>query len=65
MGAQTELIGLSPSIVQIRQAIERVAPTGSRVLITGHVGCGQEVVAHLLHLRLGSLRRDQLPRYAS
>ena len=34
-----------------RQQIERVAPTGSRVLIAGPAGCGKEVAARLLHLR--------------
>lgn len=50
-GIQTELIGVSPAVIQLRQAIDRVAPTGSRVLITGPAGCGKEVVARLVHLR--------------
>ncbi|KAF0143151.1 MAG: two-component system NtrC family nitrogen regulation response regulator NtrX [Rhodospirillaceae bacterium] len=49
-GAQTELIGASSAIVQLRQIIERVAPTGSRLLITGPPGCGKEVVARLVHI---------------
>jgi two-component system nitrogen regulation response regulator NtrX len=35
----------------VRQQIDRVAPTGSRVLITGPAGSGKEVVARLLHQR--------------
>ncbi len=48
-GPRTELLGMSPAINQVRQAIEKVAPTGSRVLITGPAGAGKEVVARLLH----------------
>ena len=50
-GTQTELVGTSPVISTVRQAIERVAPTGSRVLITGPAGSGKEVAARLLHAR--------------
>jgi two-component system nitrogen regulation response regulator NtrX len=49
VGGETELIGQSNSMAVLRQAIERVAPTGSRVLITGPAGVGKEVVARLLH----------------
>jgi two-component system nitrogen regulation response regulator NtrX len=48
-GGDEELLGQSPSIVHLRQAIERVSPTGSRVLVTGPAGVGKEVVARLLH----------------
>lgn len=49
-GPAGELIGSSPTISQVRQAVEKVAPTGSRVLITGPAGAGKEVVARLLHI---------------
>ena len=55
-GGEEELLGISPAINHIRQAIERVAPTGSRVLITGPAGVGKEVVAR--HLHLASKRND-------
>ncbi|HIJ63883.1 MAG TPA: sigma-54-dependent Fis family transcriptional regulator [Rhodospirillaceae bacterium] len=48
-GGDEELLGVSAAIIQLRQAIERVAPTGSRVLVTGPAGVGKEVVARLLH----------------
>jgi len=49
VGPAAELLGDSFAINQIRQAIEKVAPTGSRVLITGPPGAGKEIVARLLH----------------
>jgi len=55
-GAETELVGVSSAIAQLRQAVERVAPTGSRVLITGPAGAGKEVAARMLHAR--SRRND-------
>jgi DNA-binding NtrC family response regulator len=50
-GSDDELVGTSHAISQLRQQIERVAPTNSRVLITGAPGTGKEVVARLLHAR--------------
>src|SRR5271170_4450091 len=50
-GGELDLVGASPAINQLRQQIERVAPTGSRVLITGAPGSGKEVVGRLLHER--------------
>ncbi|CAO3420303.1 nitrogen assimilation response regulator NtrX [Azospirillum doebereinerae] len=50
-GGDAELIGRSSSVNQVRQSIEKVAPTGSRVLITGPAGSGKEVVARLIHAR--------------
>jgi two-component system nitrogen regulation response regulator NtrX len=46
---EVELVGNSLLMAQLRQQIERAAPTGSRVLITGPAGSGKEVVARLLH----------------
>ena len=50
-GEPDHLIGTSPPVMQLRQQIQRVAPTGSRVLITGPAGVGKEVVARQLHGR--------------
>ncbi len=50
-GGELDLIGTSPLANQLRQQIEKAAPTGSRILITGPPGAGKEVVGRLLHLR--------------
>ncbi|MBR0664115.1 sigma-54-dependent Fis family transcriptional regulator [Roseomonas hellenica] len=50
-GAETELVGISQAMVQLRGAIEKVAPTGSRVLISGPAGAGKEVAARMIHAR--------------
>ncbi|MDD4615715.1 MAG: response regulator, partial [Alphaproteobacteria bacterium] len=47
--ADYEIIGKSSAINQVRQIVERVSPTGSRVLISGPSGCGKETVARVLH----------------
>ena len=44
-----ELIGSSVPMNQLRQTIERVAPTNSRILITGPSGSGKEMVARSIH----------------
>jgi DNA-binding NtrC family response regulator len=44
-------IGDSPAIRDIRQTIERVAPSDAAVLVTGEHGTGKEVVAGWLHAR--------------
>src|ERR1700682_5396789 len=47
--SQSTLVGKSASISQLRQAIDRVAPTNSRVLVVGPSGAGQELTARTLH----------------
>ena len=51
-----EIIGKSEAIQNILKIIERVAPTDSRVLITGENGTGKELVARAIHGK--SLRKD-------
>ena len=48
-----EMVGRSAAMGQLRQAIERVAPTNSRVLITGPSGCGKELAARVMHTKSG------------
>lgn len=44
-----EMIGKSAAINQLRGAIDRLAPTNSRILIRGSSGAGKELAARLLH----------------
>lgn len=44
-----EMVGESPAILQVKEMIEKVAPTDARVLITGNNGTGKELVARWLH----------------
>ncbi len=46
---ETEFIGKCAAIGVVRAAIDKVAGTGSRVLITGPAGSGKEVAARRLH----------------
>ena len=48
-GAVPAFIGDSPSIRDVRQTIERIAPSDAAVLITGEHGTGKEVVAAWIH----------------
>ena len=48
-GTAPAFIGDSPAIREVRQTIERVAPSDAAVLVTGEHGTGKEVVATWLH----------------
>ncbi len=52
-----KMVGASPAIEQVREMIDKVAPTDAKVLITGANGTGKEVVAHLIHAQ--SMRSAQ------
>lgn len=64
-GQDTELYGNSAQIAAVRNQIEKVAPTGSRVLISGGPGSGKEVAARMIHARskrkMGPLLRLTAP----
>ena len=44
-----ELVGNSTAISEIKNAIQRIAQTDSRILISGPAGVGKEVIARLMH----------------
>jgi two-component system nitrogen regulation response regulator NtrX len=50
-GPEADLTGEGPTIGQLRAQVEKVAPTGSRVLVQGPAGSGKEVVARMIHAR--------------
>jgi two-component system nitrogen regulation response regulator NtrX len=45
----THMVGRSPALNSLRQTIEKVAPTNSRILIVGPSGAGKELAARTLH----------------
>jgi DNA-binding NtrC family response regulator len=48
-GKGVNIIGESAPIMQIKKLLEKIAPTESRVLITGENGTGKELVARWIH----------------
>jgi len=48
-GGELELIGESSHIKKIKSLITKIAPTRSRVFITGKYGTGKETLARLIH----------------
>ncbi|MFC2123868.1 sigma-54-dependent transcriptional regulator [Bacteroidota bacterium] len=53
-----DIVGESEAILKVIQAIDKVAPTEARVLITGENGTGKELVARQLHEKSN---RSKLP----
>jgi transcriptional regulator with PAS, ATPase and Fis domain len=47
--AQPELIGRTPAIGDLRREIDQIAPSRTKVLITGESGVGKELVARSIH----------------
>jgi two-component system, NtrC family, nitrogen regulation response regulator NtrX len=52
-----EMVGASPALKQIVDAVRRAAPTNATVLIQGESGVGKELVARMIHGN--SLRRRE------
>ncbi|MGE3316092.1 MAG: sigma 54-interacting transcriptional regulator [Planctomycetaceae bacterium] len=50
---ESEIIGESPEIRQLRETIALIAPTDATVLISGESGVGKELVARAIHFRSG------------
>lgn len=51
IGKSHEMIGQSKALNNIKEMIEKVAPTDARVLITGSNGSGKELVAREIHFK--------------
>jgi len=49
LGPDDQLDGTSVAINTVRATLKRVAPTGSRVMITGPAGVGKEIAARMIH----------------
>ena len=56
-GVTPELVGKSAAMRGIRQSIDKIAPTASRVLVNGPSGSGKELAARCIHNK--SDRRDE------
>ena len=48
-GKSAQWIGNSPAASSLRQSIDKVGPTNSRIMITGEAGTGKELCAQLIH----------------
>lgn len=57
-GGDLALIGQSNAMRQLRQQIDRIAPTNSRIMISGPAGSGKELAARMLHQQS---KRSQAP----
>jgi two-component system, NtrC family, nitrogen regulation response regulator NtrX len=49
-GDNQTIVGKSTVVSQLRQQLERVAPTNARVLISGAAGTGKELAARTIHV---------------
>ena len=45
-----ELVGSSPALTSVLELVEKVAPTGSSVLLRGETGTGKELLARAIHV---------------
>jgi two-component system nitrogen regulation response regulator NtrX len=52
-----EIVGSSAAAENLRLIIERVAPTNSRILLTGEAGVGKDFIGRIIHQK--SLRSDK------
>jgi two-component system nitrogen regulation response regulator NtrX len=49
MEAKYEIVGKSPGLVKVLEAVRRAAPTDATVLLLGESGVGKELVARAIH----------------
>jgi two-component system nitrogen regulation response regulator NtrX len=50
-GGAIQLVGQSPLAQQLRENLEKIAATNSRVLLTGPAGSGKDIAARYLHAK--------------
>ncbi len=55
-----KMVGQSPAMQGLRQMMERVAPTNSRILLTGEPGCGKDIAARTIHTMSNRASRPYL-----
>src|ERR687890_179039 len=48
-GQASRIVGHSGAVNQLRQTVDRVAPTNARILVTGAPGSGKELAARTIH----------------
>jgi two-component system, NtrC family, nitrogen regulation response regulator NtrX len=48
-GLETEIVGTSVAARTVKQLLKRIAPSNSRVLISGPMGAGKELAARAIH----------------
>src|SRR5258705_2333094 len=54
-----EIVGNSPTLLELLRRVDQVAPTDSSVLIYGETGTGKELIARAIHDR--SMRKNRPP----
>ena len=58
---ETEMIGVSPAMVEIYKTVSHVAPTDATVIIEGETGTGKELVARMIHRFSGRVHQPFVP----
>jgi transcriptional regulator with PAS, ATPase and Fis domain len=57
----TEMIGISPRMIEIYKTLSKVAPTDATVLIEGETGTGKELIARMIHANSKRAQQQFVP----